>query len=168
MGSGFFSRLTGKGGKSGKLDSQIKKYLEFYYPTTGQITYNIVYKWGEYIITTHDKLNTKVHEDSKPYLGYITHRPIVTKPDPNNKPKTYLITPQGAVWEHTGTTEIPERNHRVEETVEKHEHSTSTKTLTIESVSEPVIDHFLVNKAEWHQLGQLEVKGDKTKLILID
>jgi hypothetical protein len=144
-----------------------KKYMEFYYPTTGKVTYNIVYDWGEYIITTEDKLNTDVHVDSKPYLGYITFRPMVSGSFPDQKEPFYLITPGGDVWENKTGHGIPERGNRQEITKKKTDSGTSTQTLTFESVSEPIIDHFKTNPGQWIKLGKLEVYGKKTRLKLV-
>lgn len=144
----------------------IKKYMEFYYPTTGKVTYNIVYDWGEYIITTEDKLDADVHTDSKPYLGYITFRPMISKSYPEQKESFYVITPEGDVWENKTGHGILERGNRQEITTKKTEHGTSTKTLTFESVSEPIIDHFKAQPGQWKKLGILERHGNKTRLKL--
>ena len=163
-GSGsLFSRMFGKAGNERKLNSQLKKYMEFYYPTTGQFTYNVAFDWGNYIITTENALTTQVHNDSKPYLGFITLRPVVKDSGSSEKPMVYLITPRGEVWENSARSNIPQENTRVEETVEKTAHGKSTMSVTYTSVSEPVIDHFRTQPNEWTKLGQLEIKGKKTK-----
>lgn len=142
--------------------------MEFYYPTTGKVTYNIIFDWGEYIITTENKLNADVHTDSKPYLGYITFRPMVSKSFPEQKQSFYLITPEGEVWENKAGSGIPESGKRQEVTKKKTDFGTTTRTLEIESISEAIIDHFRANPGQWSKLGQLECKGSKTRLKLAD
>lgn len=153
-------------GKS--LDDQMNEYLAFYYPTTGENFYGIVFDWGKYTIVTQDKPGTKVHKDSENYRGYITMRPEVTKPGPELKPMVYLVTPKGAVWTIAPTTDIAKVRTRKEITVTKSRNSTSTQTITINSPSEPVIDYFLANRKKWSAYGQLTHSGDKTRLTLVE
>ena len=144
--------------------------MEFYYPTTGKITYNIIFDWGEYIITTEDKPNADVHTNSKPYLGYITFRPEVAKPKlkPSlNQPiPFYVITPGGEVWENVTGHGIAVASKRQEVTKERSAHGISTKTLTIESGSEAIIDHFKAHPEKWTPYGRLERRGAKVRLKL--
>jgi hypothetical protein len=164
----MFGKLSGLLSGKKPLKKQMHEYMEFYYPSKSKVTYNIIFDWGEYIITTENKENASVHEDSKPYLGYITMRPEVTKQSPDLKPSIYLITPQGEVWENKMVHDIPKRNHRQEITTKKSEHGTTTQTITIQSVSEPVIDHFKAHPEKWRRYGKLEIIGNKTKLKLIE
>jgi hypothetical protein len=140
--------------------------MEFYFPTSGKVTYNIIYEWGEYIITTEGKPNAIVHEDSKPYLGYITFRPMLSKSFPDQKQSFYLITPTGEVWENKAGQSIPEFSKRQEVTKEKTKFSTTTKTLEIESTSEAIINHFRANPGQWSIIGKLKCYGGKTHLKL--
>lgn len=151
-------------GKS--LDDQMNEYLAFYYPATTDATYDIIFDWGQYIITTEKPLGTKVHKDSERYRGYITMRPDVTKPNPELKPVIYLVTPMGAVWTIPPTPDIAATRKRKEVTVTRRPGTTSTRTVTINSPSEPVIDHFVANKARWRKYGTLTRSGDKTRLTL--
>jgi hypothetical protein len=142
--------------------------MEFYYPTSGKMTYFIKFDWGEYIITTEDKEGTEVHEDSKPYLGYITFRPEIEKQSPKEQPGYYVITPEGIVWENLTGQGIPKTSQRQEVTSKKTGHGTSTQTITIQSVSEPLIDHFKKHPEQWRHYGILERQGNKTRLIIED
>lgn len=153
-------------GCSKSLDDQMNEYLAFYYPATTDATYNIIFDWGEYTITAEKPLNEKAHKDSEKYRGYITMRPKVTKPNPELKPVVYLVTPKGAVWTIAPTPEIAEITKRKEVTVTKRRNSTSTQTTTINSRSEPVIDHFMADKAKWTAYGTLTRSGDKSSLTL--
>ncbi|WP_455393132.1 hypothetical protein [[Eubacterium] cellulosolvens] len=140
--------------------------MEFYYPAPSKITYHITFDWGEYIITTEDNQNAEVHADSKPYLGYITFRPKLSKQSTEEKQPFYLVTPNGDVWENTNGKGIPEVSKRQEVTQEKTANSTTTKTLTIQSVSEPIIDHFKSYPEQWTRYGKLECRGNRTRLKL--
>lgn len=153
-------------GCSKSLDDQMNEYLAFYYPATTDATYNIVFEWGEYVITAEKPLNKKAHKDSEKYRGYITMRPRVTKPSPELKPVIYLVTPKGAVWTIAPTSEIAKLKKRKEITVTRRPGSTSTQTTTINSPSEPVIDHFMANKAKWSKYGTLTRSGGKSSLTL--
>ena len=140
--------------------------MGLYYPSTGKMTYFITFDWGEYIVTTEEKQNVDVHADSKPYLGYITFRPEVSKQSSKEPPQFYLITPAGEVWGNATGQGIPEVSERKEVTKEKKEFSTSTTTLNIQSVSEPIIDHFKSHSDQWTRYGILEHHGNKTRLKL--
>ena len=100
------------------LDDQIAEYMEFYYPSTTESYYDIVFDWGSYVITTHDKPGAGVHEDSQKYLGYITLRPDVAAPAEGLDPQVYLIAPDGAVWSIERSVDIAKRSERQEITVE--------------------------------------------------
>jgi hypothetical protein len=162
----MFNKISGLFSGKKSLKKQMHEYMQFYYPSKSKVTYNIIFDWGEYIITTEDKMTASVHEDSKPYLGYITMRPQMTKQSPDINPSFYLITPNGEVWENTTGKDIPDYNDRQEITKEKTKYGVTTKTLTFQSVSEPIIDHFKTHPEKWNQYGKLEIVGDKTKLIL--
>jgi hypothetical protein len=142
--------------------------MEFYYPTSGKMTYFIKFDWGEYIITTEDKKGTEVHEDSKSYLGYITFRPEITRQPSEGAPGYYVITPEGIVWENITGQGIPKTSERQEISTKKTEHGTSTQTNTIQSVSEPLIDHFKEYPEQWRRYGKLDIQGKKTHLIIED
>ena len=162
----MFSRITGVFDRKKSLAAQLPKYMEFYYPatSTSKVTYNIIFDWGEYIITTEANLNAEVHKDSKPYLGYITMRPEIAGTAPGTHPQIYLITPDGVVWENTTGENIPAISKREEVIEKKSEFGISKLTNTIQSYSEPVIDHFLANPEKWTLFGNLEICKGKTKL----
>jgi hypothetical protein len=164
----MFGKLSGLFSGKKPLIKQMHDYMEFYYPSKSKVTYNIIFDWGEYIITTEDKETASVHEDSKPYLGYITMRPEVVKQSPDFSPSIYLITPDGEVWENTKGHDISERKSRQEISKEKTKHGVTTKKLTIQSMSEPVIDHYRTNPEKWTRYGKLEIIGNKTKLKLYE
>ncbi len=157
-------RISKAFSRKDSLESNLKKYMEFYYPSTNQATYTIRFPWGNYTITTENPLSSEVHEDSKPYLGFITFRPTITTPSNHIKPSLFLITSEGEVWEnHTGQ-KIPNEKERKEIIEKKHESGITTTTRSICSVSEPVIDHFRTNKEQWTKYGILEVIKGKTRL----
>ena len=138
------------------FDQQMQEYMEFYYPTTGQYTYNVTFPWGEYVISTGATADEELHPDSEPYRGYITIRPIIRDSSIVKSMPVFLITPKGEVWINNNPGDIPASSHREEVTIEKSDSSTSTNTVTIESVSEPVIDNFQENKQTWKRYGKLE------------
>lgn len=142
--------------------------MEFYYPGKSKVTYNIIFDWGEYIITTEDKQDANVHEDSRPYLGYITFRPKVDEQSSQQKQSFYVITPEGEVWVNTTGQGISEVAIRQEITEERTKHGITTKTLTIQSISEPIIDHFKAHPEQWTRFGKLQYHGDKTRLKLVE
>ena len=144
----------------------VQEYMEFYYPSTGKITYNIVFDWGEYIITTENVQTSDVHDDSKPYLGYITFRPEVAKKSSEPNQPFYLITPEGEVWENVSGRDIPKISERTEITKKKTAIGTSTQTLTFRSGSEPIINHFRTHPEQWRRYGKLHRNGNKTRLEL--
>jgi hypothetical protein len=146
----------------------VQEYMEFYYPSTGKIRYEIIFDWGEYIITTEDKADADVHMDSKPYLSYITFRPEVAKQWSKQSPSFYIITPEGEVWENVNGQGIPEVSTRQEVTKERTTHGVTTKTLTIQSTSEPIIDHFRAHPEQWIEYGKLEHRAGKTRLRLVE
>jgi len=142
--------------------------MEFYYPTTGKIRYEIIFDWGKYIIITEDKLDADVHDDSKPYLGYITFRPEEATKSSKQEQPYYLITPNGEVWKNATGHGISEFSDRQEVSKERTKYGIITQTLTIRSDSEPIIDHFKAHPEQWNRYGKLECLGDKTKLKLIE
>lgn len=136
---------------------QIDEYLAFYYPTTGDFFYQIMFDWGNYLITTHAKPDEKVHPDSEPFRGYITFRPSVATDDKGQPLMIYLVTPNGDVWMHANDGSIPESTVR-EEVVEE---GSMTTTTTIDSTSEPVIRDYLQNPGNWQRYAQLTPDGDE-------
>lgn len=138
---------------------QVEEYMKLYYPSTTGSYYSIVFDWGSYEIITSDPVGTKVHEDSKPYLGYITMRPDVKGPTGDFKPAIYLITPEGVVWSAEASTAIAKEKERKEVTVTKTDFGSSTSTSTINAANEPIIDHFKANAAAWKKYGTLKSTG---------
>ena len=161
------NRLSKAFSRKDSLEIDLRKYMVFYYPSTNQATYTIVFPWGNYTITTEDSLSVEVHEDSKPYLGFITLRPTIATPSNHVKPSLFLITPEGEVWEKSTGQGIPNEKERKEIIEKKHESGITTTTRTICSVSEPVIDHFRTNKEQWTKYGILELIKGKTRLKII-
>jgi hypothetical protein len=139
---------------------QVDDYLEFYYPTTGDYFYDIVFGWGNYLITTHHKLDEQVHPDSEPFRGYITFRPSADKDETGQPPMIYLVTPDGEVWMHANDGTIPAKSERDEVVRE----GSSTTTTTIRSESEPVILDFKKDPQNWQRYGKLLRDGDKSRL----
>ena len=146
------------GGCSESTEEQMEKYLEFYFPSTGSYFYEIKFDWGTYLIVTEAKPGEEVHDDSKPYRGFVTMRPSVAGAGEESFP-IYLVTPQGEVWTSNRHDAIPKEKQRKEVVVD----GSSTMTSTITSASEPVIDDFLANKAQWKRHGSLTTKGDKSE-----
>jgi hypothetical protein len=142
--------------------------MEFYYPSTGKITYSIIFPWGEYIITTEAKLDSAVHGDSKPYLGYITLRPIIKKSVPNLETPFFIITPRGDVWKNRTGQGIDDVKERQEIIIKKTEHSTQKTTTTIQSVSEPLIDDFKEHPERWKRYGKLDINKGDAKLVIVE
>ena len=149
--------LSGMLADSTQLTEQMmQKYIEFYYPTTSASVYEIAFKWGTYVITTGAGPDEQLHEDSEPYRGYITMRAFI---QPGSDVKTlpiYLVTPDGTVWTHESTTDIPAETSRDEVTVEKRAYGTSTQTVTIRSGLEPIVDYFKAHKNTWTPYGKVE------------
>lgn len=162
----LFNRFSKRFAGKDSLDTDLRKYMEFYYPSTSKTTYEVLFPWGTYVITTEDPLSAEVHEDSKPYQGYITFRPIVTNSSDQLQPSLFVITPEGEVWENPSGEGIQKEKQRKEIVTEEHGSGIMTSTTTITSVSEPVIDHFKTNKDQWHRYGNLEILKGKTRLTL--
>ncbi len=160
---GYFIMCLLASGCSKSTEDQMKEYIEFYYPTTGEYTYDIVFDWGSYVITTSHKPDEQVHPDSEPYKGYIVMRPSLKDGSQSEFP-IYLITPEGSVWTHPASNDIPDTKTREEVVTEKSGSVTSTSTTTINSPLEPAVDHFLANKNSWKEYGRLEKAGDGYKL----
>ena len=79
----------------------------------------------------------------------------------------YLITPAGEVW-HSREFSIPENVSRQVVVEEKTDFGTSTTTTTINSSSEPIIDHFKKNETSWTKYGDLKSNdGQKFSLHLL-
>lgn len=150
--------LTGCGPKS--TQDMVDQYLEFYYPSTGDFFYQIVFDWGEYLIMTHAKVDEEVHPDSEPYRGYITFRPSTATDDKGQPVMIYLVTPDGDVWMHPNDGSITESTTR-EEVVEE---GSMTTTTTIESPSEPIIQDYSRNPQNWKRYAKLIAKGEKYDL----
>ena len=150
-------------GCSKSTEDQMREYIEFYYPTTGEYTYEIVFDWGLYVITTSHKPDEQVHPDSEPYKGYIVMRPSPKESSQKEFP-LYLITPEGSVWTHAISDAIAETKTREEVVTEKSGSVTSTSITTINSPLEPVVDHFLSHKEEWKDHGRLVKDGDGYRL----
>jgi len=145
-------------------EEQMQEYIEFYYPTSGEFTYNIVFEWGEYEIFTGAKMEDELHSDSEPFKGFITFRPMVTDASFKETVPAYLITPEGVVWKTTQLDSIPESTTRKEVIEKKTEYGTSTQTRTINSYSEPLILSFKNNSKIWEKYGTLTVEGDQSSL----
>lgn len=153
--------IFGLAGCTKSVESQMQEYLEFYYPSSGTFYYQIAFEWGDYIIDTGASADEELHSDSELYRGYITARTSVAVTPDGEKLKTYLITPKGDVW-ITDVTDIAETKTRKEVIEEKTDFGTSTSTTTINSSSEPVIDHFLANKDAWKRYGTLKSRDGKS------
>jgi hypothetical protein len=143
-------------------EEQIQEYMEFYYPTSGEFTYNVVFDWGEYEIFTGAKIDEQVHPDSEPFKGFITFRPYVTDAALTPAMPVYLITPDGEVWKTIQGSSIAENNTRKEVTEEKTDFGTSSQTRTINSSSEPVILSFKNDKGIWEKYGTLTAGDNKS------
>ena len=150
---------------SQKLQKQIDDYIAFYYPATGSFVYELTADWGHLLINTGDATDDEeVHTDSKPFVGFISVRSVVTGTYPEERIYTYLITPEGEVW-RTLASDIPLETTREEVTKEKFDGGVSTLTTTISSSLEPVVIHFKENKDQWSRYGTLvEKKKGKYKL----
>jgi hypothetical protein len=151
---------------SDTVESQMQKYLEFYYPTSGKYFYQITFEWGDYTIDTGHKPDDDVHPDSEKYKGYVTARTSVEQTPEGEKLFNYLVTPQGEVW-ITEARDIPEFSERQEVTEEKTNYGTSTRTSTINSSMEPVIEHFLAHKNAWRKYGTITASGGQSTLKLL-
>ena len=138
-------------------EEQLQEYMEFYYPTSGEFTYNIIFEWGEYEIFTGAKMNEDLHPDSEPFKGFITFRPIVTDISFTEPVPAFIITPEGKIWKSIQLDSIPESITRKEIIEKKTDYGTSTQTRTITSSSEPMILSFKNNKDIWVKYGNLTV-----------
>jgi len=152
--------MAGLMGCTKTVESQMQDYLEFYYPTSGIYYYQINFEWGDYIIDTGASADEELHPDSELYRGYITARTSTAVTPEGEKLHTYLVTPKGEVW-ITDASDIPETKTRQEVVIEKTDSGTSTSTSTINSTSEPVIDHFLNHKDAWKKYGTLKSADGK-------
>jgi hypothetical protein len=149
--------LTGVLSDSSKItEAMMQKYIEFYYPTTSGTMYEIAFRWGTYVITTGAGPDEELHKDSKPYRGYITMRAFIREGSAQKGFPIYLITPDGSVWTHEETPDIPAETSRDEVTVEKTKYGTSTETVTIRSGLEPIVGHFKANRKTWKLYGKVE------------
>jgi hypothetical protein len=162
----LFNRFSKRLTRKEPQNPDLWKYMEFYYPSTSKATYEILFPWGTYVVTTEDPLTSEVHKDSRPYLGYITFRPIVSVPSKELQPSLFLITPDGTVWEHPFDQKIEKEKQRTEVIKKEHEAGITTTSMTITSISEPVIDHFKTNNDQWNRYGNLEIIKGKTRLTL--
>jgi len=142
-------------------EEQMREYIEFYFPSTGQYYYDIVFEWGTYAINTGPDAEEELHADSEPYRGYITMRPHINQNTNLEKLPIYLITPGGEVWITENADSIAESKSRKEITIKKTDYGTSTKTITINSSLEPIVDHYLENKDQWKKYGKLESSNGK-------
>lgn len=132
-------------------------YLEFYFPTTGQGIYHVVFDWGEYLILTEAGPDEDLHPDGEAFRGHVTMRPRVA--EGKSGPATiYCVTPAGEVWATDQGDSVPAAHHR-EEVVRE---GTTTTTTTIESPGEAVILSLRESPAIWRRHGTLEVKRRKT------
>jgi hypothetical protein len=146
-------------------EQQLDQYIAFYYPATTDGIYDIVFDWGVLQITCELPVTAEAHEDSGPYLGFVTLRPKakagMSLPDGI---RTTLIEADGSVWQLPDTSDVAESSTREEVVVEKEGGVTSTTTTTIESVSEPVIDHFRTQPEAWLRYGTLTASGGESRL----
>jgi len=143
-------------------EEQIREYMEFYYPTTGEFTYIIEFEWGEYEIYTNAKMEEEMHVDSEPFKGFITFRPTVTSTAFTEVATAYIITPDGEVWKTVMLDSIPESTIRKEVIEKKTEYGTSTQTRSINSSSEPLILSLTNNNEIWEKYGTLTFDGDQS------
>jgi len=149
---------------SAATEPMMRRYIEFYYPSTGESTYEIIFEWGLYSVITGPATDEKVHHDAEPYKGYLTMRPAVKEEKSAPHFPIYLTTPKGVVWTIESYADIPETKSRKEVTVEKGKSGTTTSTVTIESPLEPIIDHFSANPNKWKKYGTLEKTAEGYKL----
>lgn len=156
--------MFGLGGCAKSTERQMQQYLEFYYPSTGEFTYEIGFDWGSYGIDTMAKAAEGVSADSARYRGYIVARPSVAQDDKGNPLWTYLVTPEGEVWVRHDDGSIPAAGHREEVRRSEDASGVTTITTVIESPAEPVIDDFLAKPAGWTRYGRLVAVGKKYRL----
>lgn len=141
------------------VQSQMDEYIVFYYPTTGEVFYDIVFDWGSYVIDTGASMDAQLHADSEPYKGYISMRPFVDGVAPEESLPIYLVTPGGEVW-ITDAEDIAKTSSREEVEVD----GSDTMTTTINSSLEPIVDHFKTSKNAWKKYGDLTKSGDSYSL----
>lgn len=134
----------------------INKYLAFYYPTTGNYTYEIVHDNGSWLIHTGHDVQADTHPDSQPYRGFIVMRAQKDGTIAGAESTVYLITPDGAVWTRADDGSIPAWTERLETQVTETAASTSVLETRIRSFSEPVIDDFLANPEAWQHYKNLK------------
>ncbi len=147
--------LFGLGSVSKNTETQIQKYLAFYYPSSNDTSYEINFDWGTYdIYTTGSSIPGSSGEDAC-YGGYIVARPTVDHVTPGEHYWTYLVTPGGKVWRRMDGGNIPASSQRKKVSVSNEDNSTTTTTVTIESPAEPVIDDFLRQPEAWSKYGVL-------------
>ncbi len=155
----FIARIFQANGQD--TEKLLKKYIEFYYPTTAAAYYDIVFEWGNYGITTGEPLEAEVHPDSERYRGYIGMRPAPLTNADGTPLATYLITPDGKVWMcYESEVEIAPHNKR-DEVVQE---GNATSTTIIQSPLEPLVDHFSAYPEKWKAFGNLVASGKKYKL----
>lgn len=151
--------LVGLGACSKNTETQIQKYLAFYYPSGTDTSYEISFEWGVYDIYTTEPAVSGPAGDEARYGGYIIARPTVDRATPGERYWTYLVTPDGKVWRRIDGGSIPASGHRKKVTVSNDGNATTTTTLTIESPAEPVIDDFLRQPEVWSRYGALVARG---------
>ncbi|MBN2424595.1 MAG: hypothetical protein JXR46_16980 [Calditrichaceae bacterium] len=149
-------------------EQMMQEYIEFYYPSTGIFTYEIVFDWGIYLIATGADSDDKLHMDSELYRGYITIRPFFYNPENTLSMPIYLVTPAGEVWITKNGKEIPENKYREEITEKESESGTMISTVSLTSPLEPIVDHFFSNRELWEKYGALIADNGKYSLKLID
>lgn len=145
-------------------DQKMRGHIVSNYPASGNKTHEIKFDWGSYLIITHARPDKEAEENPKSYRGYITMRPTVTEAAPGLKPLIYLITPKGSVWTIPHTEEIPRVARRMKELIMLKGTSTQVTSISVESRSEPIIEHFLEFKKDWAEYGKLEKNGDSYEL----
>ena len=143
-------------------EQQMNQYIEFYYPTTGEATYEINFDWGYYSIITGAGNEEELSPASEPYRGYITLRPRPNNEEDFKNFSAYLITKNGEVWICKQANEIAPVKTREEIVVENQ----STSTTTINSPLEAVVDHFNANPSKWESYGTLKKQGEDYSLEL--
>jgi hypothetical protein len=144
---------------AGPAERQMRRYMQFYFPSSGNARYDIGFKWGTYWITTHAKRRTKVHRSARRYRGFMTMRPSRRQSRRGERLWLYLITPRGAVWRRPVNGRIAQRSVRRE--VKRRGGMTSTRV--IKSYSEPLIDHFRDHRRQWRRYGKLVWKRGARK-----
>lgn len=149
-------------------EQMMQEYIEFYYPSGGIFTYEIVFNWGIYLIATGADKDDKLHQDSEPYRGYITIRPFFYNSEDALSMPIYLVTPGGDVWITRNGAEIPENKYREEITEKESEAGTMISTVSLTSPLEPIVDHFFSNRGVWEKYGTLIAENGKYSLKLID